>query len=84
MALKIQKFDKGGPSMIVLIERHFLTRDGRLVEAGHPDAATLYCAPGHSVPRAEYEALAKASKPKPDPKTELKPKSKTAPKNKGA
>ena len=84
MALKIQKLDKGGPSMIVLAERHWLTRDGRLVEDGHPDAATLYCALGHSVPRAEYEALAKASKPKPEPNTEPKPKSKPAPKNKGA
>ncbi len=82
MALKIQKFDKGGPSMIVLAERHWLTRDGRLVEDGHPEAARLYCAPGHSVQRAEYEALVKASKPA--AKKEPEPKSKPAPKNKGA
>lgn len=79
MAFKVLSKSEG--ARVVLGERVWLTRDGKLVEDGHPDAASLYCAPGHSVLRADYEALLEASEPKAKPKADNK--QVAAPKNKG-
>lgn len=66
---KIETEDKGG-ARITLLERVWLTREGKIVPNGHPDAATLYCAPGKSVLRADYEAR---MPPEPEPEPKAKP-----------
>ena len=73
---KIVKTETPG-NRVTLDERAWLTRDGRLVKDGDPDAAVLYCAPGHSVSRADYEARMPKAKAAP------KNKAKRAPANKG-
>ena len=52
--LEIQSENKG--ARVILNERVFVTKDGGLVKAGDPAAVALYCAPGHSVSRADYES----------------------------
>ena len=57
MALKISYINQEAPSPKVAVDaRLYRTADGtRLVPEGHPDAAFLFCAPGHEVSRAEFE-----------------------------
>ena len=57
--LTITYLNKKAPAPRVLIaDRLWETRDGkRLVPDGHPDAALLFCAPGHEVAQADFEAF---------------------------
>ena len=57
MALKIEYINQEAPSPKVAVDqRLYRTADGtRLVPEGHPDAAFLFCTPGHEVSREEFE-----------------------------
>ena len=57
MALNISYIKQEAPSPKVAVDqRLYRTADGtRLVPEGHPDAAFLYCTPGHEVSREEFE-----------------------------
>ncbi len=59
MALTIyeNKEAGGGGNKVKLDRRLWLTREGDLVEDGHPEAATLYGSPGKEVRRSVFEAL---------------------------
>ena len=57
MALNISYINQEAPSPKVKVDqRLYRTADNaRLVPEGHPDAAFLYCTPGHEVSREEFE-----------------------------
>jgi len=57
MALNISYIKQEAPSPKVTVDqRLYRTADNaRLVPEGHPDAAFLFCTPGHEVSREEFE-----------------------------
>ena len=57
MGLSISYINQEAPSPKVRVDqRLYRTADNaRLVPEGHPDAAFLYCTPGHEVSREEFE-----------------------------
>lgn len=82
MPFKIKAENQGRlSSRIVLNERVWLTRDGDLVKDGDPRAASLYCAPGHSVLREEFERLSKIKPPSGKPISRKESFGKGRPKN---
>lgn len=84
---KIENTETPG-NRVTLDERVWLARDGYLVKDGDPRAAVLYCAPGHSVPREEFERLSAIAVPNMSdrefgrPEVATQPKSKPKPKDK--
>ena len=57
MAITVYENKEAGGVRVKLDRRVYKTNAGKLVEEGHPEAATLYGSVGKDVPRAEFEAL---------------------------
>lgn len=56
MALTIYDNKEAGGARVKLDRRVYLTAAGKLVEEGHPEAATLYGSVGKQVSKADFEA----------------------------
>lgn len=79
MALKFTKQLRGSGARVRPGVRLYLDGEDKLVEAGDPNARSLYCSQFAEVPRAEFEALVEKSGLSIEPE---KPKSKPARENK--
>lgn len=55
--------EASSPTRVKLDRRVYSTGAGKLVEHGHPEAATLYGSAGKEVSRAEFEAMGGETEP---------------------
>ena len=56
MAIIVYENKEAGGARVKLDRRVYQTAAGKLVEEGHPEAATLYASAGKEVSKADFEA----------------------------